>query len=271
MPKQSLDLKAGIYVAEEKYDGHRLIVEVSNASHDSLFEEGKHVRAWGRYGIERILPKHVVEACQHLHYGTYDGELMIPGKRSYGVTEIINGPDLVYVVFDLLECLGEDTTDMTWDYRRQMLMLMWQRLELMQYDKALQLAPVLEVATMQDVRDACQKVWARDGEGLILKRRSAHYHVGKRPKDVFIKIKKLQTAILTVQGYVPGKNGPVATVALCDDEGNLTTVKTLDNKWLSMLAADPQRYIGRKLRIEFQERTPDGNYRHPRWDRWEDE
>ena len=28
--------------------------------------------------------------------------------------------------------------------------------------------------------------------------------------------------------------------------------------------------IGRKLRVDYQEVTPDG-YRHPRWDRWEDE
>jgi ATP-dependent DNA ligase len=108
----------------------------------------------------------------------------------------------------------------------------------------------------------------------------AVYRPGKRDKS-WIKIKKLRSAVLTVTGFQPSKGqiinrGPFATVVLKDEQGNVTTVKTRNDAEIAKLeaqavagAAHPA--IGRKLRIEFQERTVDGSYRHPRWDRWENE
>jgi hypothetical protein len=73
--------------------------------------------------------------------------------------------------------------------------------------------------------------------------------------------------------------GPYAAVLLRDAAGNETTVKTLNDveldrfeqEWPSTAGVEHHPAVGRKLRIEYQERTPDGSYRHPRWDRWEDE
>jgi hypothetical protein len=72
-----------------------------------------------------------------------------------------------------------------------------------------------------------------------------------------------------------------------DDRGNRTSVKTKDDFELAqfekqalaglqkvgdMVVAIPAHpAIGRKLRIEYQDWTPRGGYRHPRWDRWEAE
>jgi len=77
--------------------------------------------------------------------------------------------------------------------------------------------------------------------------------------------------VCTLIGYQAGKLGPQATTLLRDEDGNVTTVKWKNMELLSRMNADPQSFIGRKVRIEYQERTPDGNYRHPRWDRFEDE
>src|ERR1043166_140802 len=93
-------LSPGIYAAEEKFDGHRLIMEVTDAATHDLYGEGMEVKAWGRYGIPRILPPHIVTGMSRLPPGIYDGELLAPGKRSYGVTERTNSDDLVYVIFD---------------------------------------------------------------------------------------------------------------------------------------------------------------------------
>jgi hypothetical protein len=83
-------------------------------------------------------------------------------------------------------------------------------------------------------------------------------------------VKALDTAVMTVTGFEKGENGPHSTVTLVGTDGE-TTVKTLNADALRKFAANPKSFIGRKLRIEFQERTPDGGYRHPRWDRWENE
>jgi len=279
MPKTPVTIHPGVFLVEEKYDGHRLVTHV---------DSDHRVAAWSRYGLERVLPVHVVNAIARLSPGIYDGELIVPGKRSYGVTELVNGSELVYTVFDVLELLGTSTIASTYMQRRAYLEEM-SRHRLFNAD-GIQLAEVTPVDSADDVRRYLDAVWKRDGEGLILKRLGARYVPGKRPKDAWIKIKALRSAVLTVIGFIPSKGqinnrGPYATVALRDDEGHETTVKTLNDAECRRFEEEAPRLpeidefslgrvcpdhpaIGRKLRIEYQERTPDGNYRHPRWDRW---
>lgn len=271
LPKD-FTLEPDEFSAEEKFDGHRLIVEVANGS-TSLFVK-KGITAWSRYGLERQLPTHLLEALDKMPNGIYDGELLVPGKRSYGVTELVNGPDLNYFVFDILQCEDTDLTPVTYDLRQGVLQEIFRHVS-----GPVVHAPTTEVNTWEQVIALRDSVWSRDGEGLILKRRSAPYQIGKRSKD-FIKIKALRSAVLTVIGFVPSKGlinnrGDYATVMLQDDDGNITTVKTRNDaacRQFEREAVMGERHpaIGRRLCIEYQERTPDGNYRHPRWDRWED-
>ncbi|CAB4190703.1 ATP-dependent DNA ligase [uncultured Caudovirales phage] len=267
----------GVWAAEEKFDGHRLIVEIAEGKFD-LFTDGKRVRAWSRDGLSRALPTHVVASLSELPVGIYDGELLAPGKRSYGVTELANSAALVYTVFDVLELLGESTVHHSYDQRRVYLEEIFSR-QWIANQTALVLASSSEIESIEQLQALQNAVWVRDGEGLILKRRTAPYQPGKRSKD-FLKIKQLRTAVLTVIGFRPstGKivnRGPHAMLLLRDSEGNVTTVKTRNDVEIARLDAQAgvgvHPAIGRQLRIEFQERTPDGNYRHPRWDRWENE
>lgn len=280
-----VDVSNGQWVAEEKFDGHRLIVEVSDAMAESLYGTGHTFTAWGRYGIPRVLPPHLNDALSELPVGIYDGELLAPGKRSYGVTEIVNGPDLVYIMFDMLQYTPDNTDgtteDMTdWSYARRRAVM--EILPLPNEGRGcLRLSSIYKVTTKESVTDLAEWIWAQDGEGLILKNIYSKYIPGKRSKE-WVKIKQLRTAVLTVIGFLPSRGklndrGPHAMVQLLDSEGSTTTVKTLndselaafDQQALTITGDEPHPGIGRRLRIEYQERTPDGNYRHPRWDRWE--
>lgn len=270
MPKTPLRIEPNTWALEEKLDGHRLVARV----------DLRPVTAWSRYGLERVLPSHITEALSTLPAGVYDGELLVPGKRSYGVTEIVNGPDLVFVVFDVLELLGVSTVAQTYDERRAYLREIEGKGLL---SNAVTLSPSWDIANEDDVNVALKRIWAADGEGVILKRRASRYSVGKRPKGDWIKMKMLRSAVLTVVGFQASKGtiqnrGPFATVVLRDDEGYETTVKTLNDAECrrfeveaptDFMAGHPA--LGRRLRIEYQERTPDGSYRHPRWDRWAEE
>lgn len=243
------------WYAEEKFDGHRLIVCVNDTQ----------VKAWSRNGLERLLPRHVLADLQTLPNGTYDGELVTPGGRSYGVTDKTKAGTLIFVAFDILEVSGTPATHLTYAERRMLLVT-----ALSGEHDAIVLADRFPLETMDDVKRIVSEVWKRDGEGLILKNPRGTYQPGKRSKD-FIKIKSLKSAVLTVIGFQSGKMGPHATVVLEDEDGFMTTVKTLNTQELIKLNRDPKAAMGRKLRIEYQERTPDGSYRHPRWDRWENE
>lgn len=272
MPKKGdLLIRPDEWRAEVKIDGHRLIVVVSESG----------IAAFSRHGLPRSLPTHLTLAFGALPFGTYDGELHAPGERSYGVTEIVNSDRLVYTVFDVLECDGP-TVGLTYQTRRSLL----ERVHLiyaMGRETAflpIQLATSVAVRSLDHVTDLLNDVWRTDGEGLILKRVDAIYTPGKRPKDAWIKRKALRTAVLTVVGFIASRGekqnrGPYGTVLLRDEAGKTATVKTLNDAELAAFQAEERLgsghpAIGRRLRIEYQEKTPDGMYRHPRWDRWED-
>lgn len=253
MPKDGINYSE--WAVEEKFDGHRLVVCV----HD------KGVIAWSRYGLTRSLPPHIRESALKLPIGIYDGELLVPGDRSYGVTELTKSDKLVYVMFDMMVVGTSNIMNFNYVERRHLLTV-----SASENLPSLQLAESRIAHSKAELTAMTAEVWTRGGEGLILKKLSSVYQSGKRSKEV-IKIKAVQSAVLTIVGYRAAKMGPQSTVVLRDDQGNETTVKTLNNKELARVNKDPQAFIGRKLRIEFQERTPDGNYRHPRWDRFENE
>lgn len=277
-PTWSNAFRNGPWVAEEKYDGHRLIVEKRGNPSD-LFSDTT-VMAWSRNGLPRLLPRHVREAIGQLPDGTYDGELLVPGGRSFGVTDLSETHRLVFMCFDILELLGNDAMTRPYHERRALLDTMFADERINRASRGVQLAFSWPVSTFEEVTHLRDSIWARGGEGLILKRSGAPYQPGKRSKD-FVKIKDLRSAVLRVIGYQPSRgeiidNGRFAIVVLEDEEGNQTTVKARDREALDRIEAAAQLcsgvpFLGRKLRIEYQERTPDGSYRHPRWDRWEDE
>lgn len=261
--KADFEPALGEWFAEEKFDGHRLIVNVAPDGGD-LFGNPT-ITAWSRNEIERLLPPHVRKELERLPSGIYDGELIVPGKRSYGVTELTNSNELVYTVFDILEIVGVSTQQHLYHERRAILEELFQG-----YDNAVRLATSTPVKSRAHALQLVQDVWTRDGEGLILKHRMSIYQPGKRSKQ-WIKLKALQSTVCTVIGYRDAQMGPQSIVVLEDEEGFQTKVKTLNDHERGKLEDNPELYVGRKLRIEFQERTKDGSYRHPRWDRWENE
>jgi len=270
LPEDFDGAPGGNWIAEEKFDGHRIVVSVEDRAAD-LFG-GRAVTAWSRYGIERSLPPHIRDAFQELPTGTYDGELLVPGERSYGTVVLENSPKLVYVVFDVICLMGKDLTigglQVPWTERRGYLAEIFRKTT---GSHPVHLAHVTDLTDRAQVGHLAKEVWDRDGEGLILKNVASLYCPGKRPKNAWYKIKQLRSAVLTVVGFREGTMGPNSVVVLRDDDGVETTVKWKNYEWLDKLQADPKSFMGRKLRIEFQEKTADGSYRHPRWDRWEDE
>jgi bifunctional non-homologous end joining protein LigD len=258
-------IQPGLWAVEPKLDGHRLIATVN---------DGK-VRAWSRAGNARILAPHLTKALAQFPDGTYDGELTMPDGRCYNVKELVNDNDLVYMVFDVIELVGHPAVQETYDARRALQVEIFCSGQWLM-SPAVILAPSTNVDSMAEAQKICDAIWAKDGEGIILKRRRAPYQPGKRSKD-FLKLKNLRHATLTVIGFEPSRGeiqnrGDYAVVKLRDSEGFETTVKTLNDACLARFEqeANGEKHpaIGRKLMIEFTERTPDGRYREPRWDRW---
>lgn len=279
-------LPPGKWIAEEKFDGHRLIVSRTATT----------VKAWSRQGNERSLTTKMLHALEMLPVGIYDGELIVPQGYSSSVSDLSNAGSLVYVVFDLLELLGYETVLKPWKERRELLVEMFSRQE---DQSVVTLAKTFEVKSWETVQRLAEAVWTEKGEGLILKDVNAVYRVGKRTKT-FLKVKQVQPALLKIIGFAPSEGevmnyGNYGTAVLQDEQGVVVPVKVLDDKTRAkLLKAEKAEgsqgwrterllsgikvtfhtnhsWVGRKLHIEYQLRTPDGSYRHPRWDRLEGE
>lgn len=156
-----------------------------------------------------------------------------------------------------------------------------------------------ELSGEEDVTNFFAEVRERGGEGLILKRRDSLYHSGLRSKE-WVKLKRKEHATLVITGFSHTRGekldrGPFAIVHLKDEDGNETTVKTrndhelrqFEKEWDNFVASlDPVKHrtalydalehpgdhhpaIGRRLVIEFQQRTRTGGYAGPViWDHW---
>lgn len=287
-PMSKADIKNwNDWALEEKFDGHRLIVQVGRGSK-------REVTAWtrprkhagdvsGKSMSEKVLPPHLLEALARLPVGIYDGELL-GGDTSTDVTRTDLAHTLRFVVFDVLECVGTSQVSCSYDERRHLLECVFANLEGWSTTSVI-LADSINVTCEADVTKLVTKIWEQGGEGAILKRRASPYQPGKRSRDC-VKVKKCLTAVLTVVGFEPTRGkvlnrGKFATVILEDANGERTSVKTVNDaeiaafnaQWESCSDTIRSRHpaIGRRLRIEYQDWTPKGGYRHPRWDRWEDE
>ena len=266
------------WAMEEKFDGHRLVVEVTDDGAQAWTRPRRHAGSSGKTMAQAVLPPHLERQLAQLPPGIYDGELLA-GETSTDVRRSDLQHTLHYVVFDVMKQDGLDTDDCNYIARRALLEATFEALphqETTHVDLAVS-HPCVDQAT---VATYAKNVWGRGGEGLILKRTAALYQPGKRSKD-FIKIKKLQTIVCTVVGFEASRGkvmqrGPYAIVLLEDPRGNPTSVKTRDDKELAAFnehkgTPDTHPALGRMLRIEYQDYTPRDGYRHPRWDRWEDE
>jgi ATP-dependent DNA ligase len=239
------------WIMEEKLDGHRVVAVVGGGqvkAHSRPRADGK-ARA-------RELPDHIVEQLLAMPDGTYDGELMAPSGKSWEVVRL--GTKLVFVIFDVLQCKGVDLTGDNYEIRRSAL------LKCLGFLPAGQQA-ISSVHSVKPTWAAVEAIWKRGGEGVILKKRESLYRPGHRSDD-WIKVKKVQSAVLTITGYEAGKAGPYSVVALLDKQGKRATVKTLDNATLRAIAKNPDSFIGRKLVISYQEQTASGSFRHAMWD-----
>lgn len=259
------------YVMEEKYDGHRIVVRVD--------ADGA-VRAWSRLGNIRALPGQcpaegdeygegilgaLSEIGVAIEGAVLDGELIVPAGKSYAVTDGANTGKETFVIFDLIEAMGKRVGYNQQD-RRRMLQTAYEAVpeELRKYVVlSRQMAPSLA---------AVQEIWARGGEGAIIKALDTMYQPNVRtPK--WIKVKKEESAVITITGWEQGLSGPFSVAVGKDASGTVIKVKTLNSEELQQAALQYGKtgvppFIGRRLVVTMQERTPDGKARHAMWERW---
>jgi hypothetical protein len=235
------------WVMELKCDGHRI---------ECVVNDDREVIAWARSGKVRILPPHIIKQFALCAPGTYDGELYFPGGTSTDVTRRDIQHLLKIALFDILRVGLQECMDLPATERRSLL-------EAATTKTTTDAVHVLPQYPVSD--EGLQAIWNSGGEGVIIKRKNLKYFAGKRPKE-WIKFKRAGAAEVTITGYELGSLGPHSKVLGITTDGIKIRVKTLNDEWRAEFAVNADKYVGRTLVISYQQRTPDGKFRHPMFD-----
>ena len=253
--------KAGGWIAEEKYNGARVVFKV----------DGDLVNAWSRpqpghqIGKCRLLPDDVRKDAAFLPDGVYDAELYVVGGTSTDVVRKTGAKRLM--LFDVLCMYGAWRLDEAYALRRIRLEEAGERQkENRTSTECNRVSVVAQVPVSQATVDA---IWARGGEGIVLKREDSIYKPGTRTRE-WLKVKQRLSEVFIVVGFKPGKNGPNSVLVLEHLDGH-ANVKAPG--WLVEQAnADPEPFIARRVQIEYSRRNHSGAYVEPIFDRFvEDE
>lgn len=216
------------YAAEWKWDGIRGQV-VRRGQRTFVWSRGEELMEGRWPEIETVaeaLPEGTVIDGEIL---AVDGDCVLPfaqlqrriGRKSVGKKLLAEVP-VSFVSFDLLEHGGVDVRSLPWSERRSLLEAIVGTVD----DPRLRLTELMQASSWDDLRRIRKRSRQANAEGLMLKRRSAAYEVG-RVRGVWWKWKIAPYTIDAVLIYAQRGHGRRAslytdyTFALWDDDGVL--------------------------------------------------
>lgn len=268
------------HVMEEKFDGGRYIVYI----------KGDDIRVLSRRLIDKTnqVPQMVDEfreATQELPYlrkGTiFDGEIVADTSFSNTISLVNSLPSrgmmntipYHYWIFDILAASGVWVTGDQFRDRRRLLEDVFFSGKMGLYEtRHLGLTP--QEAVGQEGLDA---IWARGGEGVIVKDLRATYRPGKRPPRAWMKVKAVQTAEGVIMGFTQGEgkfSDTIGAAIIGQVRGGrlqpVTKISGFTDEVRYRLGANQAKYSGRVVEFKYQLRTVD-SYRHPRFLRFRDD
>lgn len=113
----------------------------------------------------------------------------------------------------------------------------------------------------------CELMWAKGGEGVILKRENAPYTMGKRNADV-MKIKEEVTMDLWCIGIEEGEGkfkGMTGSLTLIDAAGNIHNVSGMSDAERTSWWRTPEQVVNHVVEVKAMKILKDGSLREPRF------
>ena len=286
------------YGAEEKYDGCNYFMAgclFISKDHVDKTDNFPHLRDFFmKLGMTNLI---------------LDCEIWYPGKTSQYCTRVTgcnpenavafqqsNGP-IHCVILDMIRTpKGSWLIKEPWENRVKLRKYFYE-----EYIKGTEMEhyihlPELRYRNKKQFRD---EVFARNGEGIVVKKLNSLYTMGKKPKWIWMKIKQSDETDLIITGFekpkklYTGKNLDGWEYWDYDDNGNkIPVTKYYANNWIgalqlsayvsgkltkiatcsgfdeglrAMISQDPSRYLNKVVKVGYMEKTEAGYPRHPRF------
>jgi len=248
------------WLAGEKFDGYRELWYI-NADRNELISSGGNSHIAGLPQFQQGIPE--------LAGTVLDCEGMAPTRRIEDNAACFKSRDAVewqrqhgwatLVVFDILVKNGELVVDYPFEYRRKLLEEVFAKIQ-SPYAK-------LEVLVAENKLQYFYKVVADGGEGVVLKHRQGHYAMGKR-SDAWLKLKRFETTAATIVGALEGTGqfqGLVGSLEVVTENGCRSWVSGMTFEERVYITKNFSSFLGKKIRVGYQQTTSAGALRHPRW------
>ena len=260
------------YVAEEKFDGARYLMKIFGSGSFVLHSRLPSVKTNLPVDKTENVPHFWEELQIHLSRSEWprklgptvlDGEVMWADGKPGSVMGMTPENALArqkeksyvyFVVYDLPYFDGKALFNTPMKARRALLV------DLFPDD-----GPFIRLAkqTSQNKEQFLKKVWARNGEGIILKDIDGKYFPGRRPKGVWLKIKKVVADEFVVIGFEAGQGkykGQVGSIIFgqYNAKGKLIPISLCSgftDAERKKMSADPESYIGQVVEVKYQETT----------------
>jgi ATP-dependent DNA ligase len=282
------------YVAEEKFDGERYKMHMFK--NGNRFDSRVVSKKTGLFTEKTDNVPHLRDyIIQELDGTVLDGEAQLGNTVMSTSTVMGSLPDVAvakqkefgwvnYNVFDVIKLQGEDVRHLSYRTRRVIL----EQLYVIHLENNPYI--VLTPAVRENKEKYCEEIWARGGEGVILKNINAPY----TDKNAWVKVKTQSTYDVVIMGY---KDPKEVSIKVGDTEETTTKFALLgwigaiefgqfiDGKLKTfgftsgmpdnirqMISEKRHDYIGHVITIEAQSRIPkSGYFRHPRFLRLRDD
>lgn len=265
---EASDLKFPVYV-EPKYDGMRVLAIVEDKIVRFYTRSGKDVNSLPQSISDRLLGL----AADLSEDGAivFDGEVMGDSfketmEKARRKSEVFE--DARYYVFDWLSretfsTIGKRPSTLTYNQRRVQLQSATRRIG----PPSSVILPPAYIASSEEEVSHYYNTFRDSGlEGAIVKAFSGPY-VGKR-SPYWMKLKGEETLDLKIVSMVEGEGKYVGMLGalVVDHNGVLVNVGTgLSDDDRSLFWSNQSLYINKLVEVQFQEVTPDGSLRHPRY------
>ncbi|MCE5290707.1 MAG: ATP-dependent DNA ligase [Nocardiaceae bacterium] len=184
-------LSAGEWAFEGKWDGYRLVVEITGGRAVARSRNGNDLT--DRYPVVSVIARELEG-----HNVVLDGEIVVRGQdgiTNFGLLQQ-GGKTAEFVAFDVLFLDGVSLINKPWRDRRKIL------------EAVKSLSETLQVPPLVDGDGATAHKFSQEQgwEGIIAKRRDSTYLPGKRA-NTWIKAKNWQSEEFVIGGWRPGAGG----------------------------------------------------------------
>ena len=216
--------------------------------------------------------EHILEACDNLHvtYGPsehFDGELLIPGltfqESSGKLRSGESTPDAVFHIFDWPNLGGHP---------------LMKRLSLLtemskSWPPCLKLVKHVPVQSVEHIQRMYEKALSLGYEGLVIKDADSLYE--RKRSSSWLKMKPNEMDEVEIIGFMEGDEngrfaGTLGSIVGRRKDGTKVRVAGFTDEERGHIWNNQELWLGEIVEVNFHEVTPDGSFRHARFNRTQD-